>query len=439
VSPEERVLILTVLTADNDAEIRELALATLQQCTTEELHPVLTNPATPPAFLELAATRLADGREDLLEMLLVNPALPAQLEELILSKLASTDAAPPAAATPPTAEAEALTPAAAAPAPESVPETAPAPDSPALEQAKAEAEVETREPAGAPEETRAQPAPALLALLSAARDGPSLDRALVELQRCSDEVLRQILTDPDTPVPILELAASRLVKGREELLEYLLVNPTLPERLQDQILSELAASGGPGVESVEETVAAESQAGTVPVPPPVGGARGAAPGKPQAAPDKEEGEKKRETLLEKIGRMSAVEKIKLALTGNQESRLVLIRDSNKIVARSVLASPKLSDGEIEAYASMKNVSEEVLRLIAMNRAFIKKYVVARALVNNPRAPIDVTMPLIARMNEKDLKGLSLNRNVPEVIRTMAAKAIKAKEDATKPKLPGKKH
>ena len=112
--------------------------------------------------------------------------------------------------------------------------------------------------------------------------------------------------------------------------------------------------------------------------------------------------------------MSAVEKIKLALTGNQESRLILIRDSNKIVARSVLQSPKLSDAEMEAYASMKSVSEEVLRLIAKNRAFTRRYTVARALVNNSRAPIDVTMPLLLRMNEKDLKGLSLNRNVPEV-------------------------
>ena len=68
---------------------------------------------------------------------------------------------------------------------------------------------------------------------------------------------------------------------------------------------------------------------------------------------------------------------------------------------------------------MTNVSEEVLRLIAKNRAFIKKYTVARALINNPRAPIDVTLPLLPRMNEKDLKGLSLNRNVPEVIRGMA--------------------
>jgi hypothetical protein len=135
--------------------------------------------------------------------------------------------------------------------------------------------------------------------------------------------------------------------------------------------------------------------------------------------------------------MSAVEKIKTALTGNMESRMILIRDSNKLVARAVLQSPKLTETEIEGYAAAKNVSEEVLRLIAMNRAFMKTSTVVRALVNNPRAPIDIALPLLNRLNERDLKGVAMNRNIPEVIRGMAIKIVKQKEEAAKPKLPGK--
>jgi hypothetical protein len=142
-------------------------------------------------------------------------------------------------------------------------------------------------------------------------------------------------------------------------------------------------------------------------------------------------------LIEKINRMTVVEKIKAALTGNLETRSLLIRDPNKIISRAVLQSPKISEMEAESYAAAKNVSDEVLRLIAANRKFMKAYVVMRALVNNPRAPIDVTMPLIGRMNDRDLKGLALNRNVPEVIRTMAAKVIRQKEEANKIKLPGR--
>lgn len=161
---------------------------------------------------------------------------------------------------------------------------------------------------------------------------------------------------------------------------------------------------------------------------------------PAVAPEGgREEENKRETLLQRIGRMSTAQKIKTALTGNQEERLALIRDSNKVVARAVLQSPKLSDMEIENIASMKNVTEEVLRLISMNRKFMKSYAIMRQLVNNPRTPIDVSLPMLNRLNERDLKGIMLNKNIPEVIRSMAVKSVKQKEEANKPKLPGKKH
>jgi hypothetical protein len=132
--------------------------------------------------------------------------------------------------------------------------------------------------------------------------------------------------------------------------------------------------------------------------------------------------------------MAAVEKIRLALTGNQESRMILIRDGNKIVSRSVLQSPKITDSELESFASAKNVSEEVLRLIATNRKFIKSYAVMLALVNNPRAPIDITLRLINRLNDKDLKTLAINRNVADVLRNMSDKMIKQKEEAKKVKI-----
>jgi hypothetical protein len=88
---------------------------------------------------------------------------------------------------------------------------------------------------------------------------------------------------------------------------------------------------------------------------------------------------------------------------------------------------------------MKNVAEEVLRLIAINRKFMKSYAVVRQLVSNPRTPIEVSLPLLNRLNDRDLKIVSLNRNVPEVIRGMALKAVKRKAEASKPKPLGKKH
>jgi len=137
--------------------------------------------------------------------------------------------------------------------------------------------------------------------------------------------------------------------------------------------------------------------------------------------------------------MMPSEKIKTALTGNMEERFVLIRDSNKLVARAVLGSPKLSDQEVESFASMKNVTEEVLRLISMNKKFMKNYKVGLQLINNPRTPLDVGLTLLNRLNDRDLKNLMLNKNVAETLRSMAQKKIKQKAEASKPKIEAGKH
>ena len=223
-----------------------------------------------------------------------------------------------------------------------------------------------------------------------------------------------MLGDPSTPIEVLDFAANHVAAGRKEVAEALLHNLALPDDLR---------------EWVKQAVSLEREM-TLVAPQPEVVERGA------PAPEKAQ---ERETLLQRISRMTAAEKIALALKGNQEERLVLIRDSNKVVARAVLQSPKITDAEIEAYASMRSVTEEVLRLIAMNRGFMKHYAVARALVNNPRAPIDVTLPLLNRLNDRDMKGLMTNKNVTEVLRGMATKMVKQKEEASKPKLPGKQH
>ncbi len=253
----------------------------------------------------------------------------------------------------------------------------------------------------------------ILVFLTTLDDETLRSTAYATLQSWKPDELVKVLSDPATSAAVLEFAVNQMVPGRKEIADGLLGNPSLPDNLRD---------------SINQTIALET---TVPPSPetPTSAAK-------EPAADKSE---ERETLLQRIGRMTAAEKIKTALTGNQEERLVLIRDANKIVARSVLQSPKLSDLEIENIASMKNVSEEVLRLIAMNRKFMKTYAVMRALINNPRSPIDITLPLLNRLNERDLKGVMINKNVPDVLRGMALKSVKQKEEANKPKVPGKKH
>jgi len=138
-------------------------------------------------------------------------------------------------------------------------------------------------------------------------------------------------------------------------------------------------------------------------------------------------EEGQETLVNTFGRivkMSPAEKMIEALKGNREARMLLIRDRNRVVYNAVLSSPKITDSEVEAIASMRNVSPEVLRNLGGRREWTKRYSVAHELVKNPLTPIAVSMGLMNRLAPRDLKKLTRDRNVPEMIRRHATNMVK---------------
>jgi hypothetical protein len=144
-------------------------------------------------------------------------------------------------------------------------------------------------------------------------------------------------------------------------------------------------------------------------------------GKPAAPP-------KRENTLQKINGLDVKGRIQLALKGNKEERSILIRDGTKVVALAVLEAPKLADGEVEKFASQKNVLEAVLRQIPLKRRFVKNYIVVRNLVGNPRTPLDLSLGLMKNLLVNDLKNLSNNKEISETVRKLAMKMFKQKVD-----------
>jgi hypothetical protein len=134
----------------------------------------------------------------------------------------------------------------------------------------------------------------------------------------------------------------------------------------------------------------------------------------------------RESIITKISKMKVGARVKLAMLGNKEERGVLIRDASKVVSSAVLASPKLTDQEVELIAAMKNVQESVLRDINRTRKFMKNYNVIRNLINNPRCPLDLSLNMVKHLMVNDLKALSMNKNVPETLKKIALKNYKEK-------------
>jgi len=139
------------------------------------------------------------------------------------------------------------------------------------------------------------------------------------------------------------------------------------------------------------------------------------------ADGEEGGGKKTEPKL--LAGLPIKKKVKLASKGTREQRAQLIRDPNKLVAAAVLSSPKLTDAEVESFAKMANVSEDVLRVIGLNRTWLKNYGVVLGLVKNAKTPPATSMMLLQRINERDMKMLAVDRNVPEALRLAARKYI----------------
>jgi hypothetical protein len=137
---------------------------------------------------------------------------------------------------------------------------------------------------------------------------------------------------------------------------------------------------------------------------------------------------KRQTLLQKISQLRVVERVQMAMKGTREARSMLIRDSCRVVQRAVLQSPQLTQREVEGFAAMTSLSDETLRLIATNRKFRKNYTITRALINNPKTPLEISLHLLPGITPQDLKILTTNKNIPDTLRTSASRLQRKRSD-----------
>jgi hypothetical protein len=233
-------------------------------------------------------------------------------------------------------------------------------------------------------------------------DKPGIGEALVQNKNCSAEYL----------VPVVRHLSTLGIQALMEELDRVSESPALAAALehstaltidQKNQLHELRSESAPGDESALAEAAAAAE------------------------PD----EVKRQTLLQRISKMTVSQRVQFAIKGGSEARRTLIRDTNKVVQRAVLQSPRLTDQEVEAFASMSNLTDEILRLIANNRNFRKNYAVVRNLMNNPKTPLDVSLHMLPLVNAIDLKKLTTNKNIPETLRTTAAKLQRTRSEQKK--------
>jgi hypothetical protein len=142
-------------------------------------------------------------------------------------------------------------------------------------------------------------------------------------------------------------------------------------------------------------------------------------------------------ITQRVMRMSVAEKIKLATLGNKEARTLLLRDSNKLVSMAAATSPRITDGEILGLANSRTVSSDVLRYIYSNREFTRTYAIKISLVKNPKVPLPTALRMMYTLQEKDIKELARDRNVPQTIQAQAKAFMMKKEAAARGPAMGK--
>ena len=123
----------------------------------------------------------------------------------------------------------------------------------------------------------------------------------------------------------------------------------------------------------------------------------------------------RENLYQMILKMSVPQKIRLAMLGNREARKLLVRDRNRVISMAVLRSPKITESEILRFAQEKSTPEDVILVICKHKTWLTKYPIKLALVTNPKTPLSQAIQLLPHLHDKDLQGLSRNKNIPSVL------------------------
>ena len=131
-------------------------------------------------------------------------------------------------------------------------------------------------------------------------------------------------------------------------------------------------------------------------------------------------------LYARIGQMTIAQKIRVAMLGSAAERLLLLRDSNRLVAAAAIRSPLIQEPEVVRVSASRVISEEVLRAISINKDWVRNYQVKVNLVTNPRTPFPIAARFVSYLRESELKTIAKSKNVTGPIAQAAKQQLSRK-------------
>ncbi len=236
---------------------------------------------------------------------------------------------------------------------------------------------------------------------------PAVLKKLANMHKDNAAVLTMVALNPGADPPLLETLAGTgpsevvvvLAEDRVRLAKYpsiadkLRKNPKAPRELLEGLLCPPARTG---VEQSEE---------------------------PGADWEEEEDE----DLAHRLANMSVAEKIKLAMTGNKFVRGLLIKDSNKMISTAVVKNPRLTEAEVVKITASKTTPDDILRLVARNKEWLKNYKIKVSMVMNAKTPLPVSMRLLDSLNTRDLAKVAKSKYIPHALAGNAARILSKKK------------
>ena len=242
--------------------------------------------------------------------------------------------------------------------------------------------------------------PRILHFLARVRGSePLLFREILDNPACPQESLVFLLERADRHLLPLIFERETLWRAFPETVSALLNNSQLTEEERSALVNTADPDFTVEVEDEEEAVVDE-----------------------ESFPPDEENYSKYQLALD----MGVSEKIKMALTGDKEWRSIFLKDSNKLVNTAVLKNPRITDGEVLAVCKNKTSSEELIRIVLVNKEWIKLLPIRSALVSHPKTPIASALRFMDSLKIKELKDLSKSKSVSQVVVSAARRVLAEK-------------
>ena len=137
----------------------------------------------------------------------------------------------------------------------------------------------------------------------------------------------------------------------------------------------------------------------------------------------------RKSLFDRIRELNRAQKILLALRGDRESRMVLLKSYDPQVYHFLCQNPRLTSEEVVELTKSDLLLPHTMELIARNREWIKNERIKFHLTLHPKAPTALALNMLALLSERSVPDVARNPYVKGALRKAALNKLQGRGQA----------